>query len=766
MRYLKENTATRITVGPFIDKTDGFTPEIAITVTSELLTFVVDDAGVPTLVLDVAPTASGGANDMVHITSDAAGFYDLELAAADVNYTGRAILSLNDLAVHLPVWHEFQIVSANVYDSMFTDGDTLDVSVTSMAANVLTATAINADAITAAKIADAAIDNATFAADVGSTAYATNIIALAVRKVLDEIKLDHLVAVAESDDPVDDSIIAKMVDAGSTADWSVFVPTEDSLRAISEKVSGIGSASGGGFNFAPVASNAISVNIDNLGTAVDKSTSPATVGIPVTGHAFLTGHEVTISATVAYNGTFQISSVSANEVVIVSAFTGETFGADDIIKGSIKATTIEGVETTNTFAVTTGQDGVYHVIDDDGGNNFTIAYRFEVGGDRVATEAVFTGFLNGGNDNALIQAYDFVGSAWETRRQFDGQGGSVNQTVVVPLLARNTGTDATDLGNVFLRITDGASSSNPTLNTDALLVEAVGVGRTAGYQNGQIWFDSVNGTDAAEKHVNGASDLPVKTELNVEALIAAGLSPDIHVLNGSTYTLAASAVNYSFFGDNWTLALGSQDVAGAYFQGAIVAGVATSATEVHYEGCEVATMSVQIGHFDFCSFDGTVTMTLAGDYNYHNCYSKVAGPNGPTFAKTAGQTVTAQWRNWSGSINITGLEINDTLTIGGRLGTVDLGSPAAAAVVEIRGTYKELTNVGSAAVNLAGAVLAADVAAILEDTGTTLDTNVSAIKTVTDKFAFTNANEVDANTKSINDAEVVGDGNATPWDGV
>ncbi len=43
-----------------------------------------------------------------------------------------------------------------------------------------------ADVITAAAIAAAAIDNATFAADVGSTAYATNIIALAVRKALDD----------------------------------------------------------------------------------------------------------------------------------------------------------------------------------------------------------------------------------------------------------------------------------------------------------------------------------------------------------------------------------------------------------------------------------------------------------------------------------------------------------------------------------------------------------------------------------------------------
>ena len=96
MRFLRTNTATRVTVGPFLDKTDGVTPEVALTVTSEKLTLMVDTAGVPTLILDTAPTASGGANDMVHVTGDDAGFYDLELAAADVNYLGRAMLALTD----------------------------------------------------------------------------------------------------------------------------------------------------------------------------------------------------------------------------------------------------------------------------------------------------------------------------------------------------------------------------------------------------------------------------------------------------------------------------------------------------------------------------------------------------------------------------------------------------------------------------------------------------------------------------------------------
>lgn len=128
MRYLRTNTATRITVGPFLDKTDGITPEVALTVTSEKLTLVVDDGGVPTLVLDVAPTASGGANDMVHIANDDAGFYDLELAAANVNYLGRAMLSLNDVATHCPVFHEFMILPAAVYDAMVAGTDFATVS--------------------------------------------------------------------------------------------------------------------------------------------------------------------------------------------------------------------------------------------------------------------------------------------------------------------------------------------------------------------------------------------------------------------------------------------------------------------------------------------------------------------------------------------------------------------------------------------------------------------------------------------------------------
>lgn len=184
MRFLRTNTAARVTVGPFFDKTDGVTPETALTVTACKLTLMVDDANVPTIILDVAPTASGGANDMVHVTGDDAGFYDLELAAANVNYLGRAMLAITDAATHCPVFHEFMILPAMVYDSMVLGTDTLNADVTqfggtnltaaagipevkvnNIAANAITAASIATDAIDADAIADNAINAAAIAAD-------------------------------------------------------------------------------------------------------------------------------------------------------------------------------------------------------------------------------------------------------------------------------------------------------------------------------------------------------------------------------------------------------------------------------------------------------------------------------------------------------------------------------------------------------------------------------------------------------------------------
>ncbi len=127
MRFLRTNTETRITVGPFLDKTDGITPETALTVTNCQINMTVDNNGIPELVLSaISPTPSGGNNDMVHITNDTAGFYDLELTAQNTNYVGRAMLAITDSANHCPVFHELSIIPAKVYDSLILGSDILE----------------------------------------------------------------------------------------------------------------------------------------------------------------------------------------------------------------------------------------------------------------------------------------------------------------------------------------------------------------------------------------------------------------------------------------------------------------------------------------------------------------------------------------------------------------------------------------------------------------------------------------------------------------
>ena len=154
-RDLRQNTATRVTVGPFLDKGDGITPETGLTVTNCHLTLSVDTAGVPTLALNAHATASSGNNDMVHIADDTAGLYDLELTAAQLNYVGRAILAITDEANHCPVFHEFNLLTATEFDAKYSTG-ARSANITQILATALTETSGGYLAAALKKILDVA----------------------------------------------------------------------------------------------------------------------------------------------------------------------------------------------------------------------------------------------------------------------------------------------------------------------------------------------------------------------------------------------------------------------------------------------------------------------------------------------------------------------------------------------------------------------------------------------------------------------------------
>lgn len=150
MRYLKTNTATIVTVGPFYDKTDGVTIETALTITNERISFTVDanDGSAPTLVLDnVTGATSGTSNDLNYITNCDAGLMQLELSAANTNYLGRAFLTITDAANHCPVFHEFTILPALVYDSIIAGTDNLQVDTIQVTGTAQTARDIGASVL-------------------------------------------------------------------------------------------------------------------------------------------------------------------------------------------------------------------------------------------------------------------------------------------------------------------------------------------------------------------------------------------------------------------------------------------------------------------------------------------------------------------------------------------------------------------------------------------------------------------------------------------
>ena len=191
MQFLRSNTAVIVTVGPFYDKTDGVTIEGALTITNERITLTADtDAGsAPTLILDnITGATAATANDLNYITNTDAGLMQIELAAADVNRVGRMLLSITDAANHVPVFHEYFVLPAAIFDWLTgvivplpanvttIAGSAVSVTTAQLGVNVvnaagtawasgaITAASIATDAIGAAELADGAITAATFAA--------------------------------------------------------------------------------------------------------------------------------------------------------------------------------------------------------------------------------------------------------------------------------------------------------------------------------------------------------------------------------------------------------------------------------------------------------------------------------------------------------------------------------------------------------------------------------------------------------------------------
>jgi hypothetical protein len=112
---IKQSTATAIVMGPFLDSVDGITAETALDVTAFTARAIKHSNTHPLVSTAITVTASGGVNDAAHI---AGGYYSLELTAAQADTLGRLTVAI-EVAGALPVWKEFQVLTANSFDTIY-----------------------------------------------------------------------------------------------------------------------------------------------------------------------------------------------------------------------------------------------------------------------------------------------------------------------------------------------------------------------------------------------------------------------------------------------------------------------------------------------------------------------------------------------------------------------------------------------------------------------------------------------------------------------
>ncbi len=343
-----------------------------------------------------------------------------------------------------------------------------------------------------------------------------------------------------------------------------------------------------------------------------------------------------------------------------------------------------GGATPNTVDDTYALDGNFYVITDD--TDIDFKFVFNVGGNGIPTEISWNGYAQGNNTTYTVEMWNWTGTpAWQQVGTITGTSGTTIQDKTFTCTTDHVGTGAND-GDVEVRF---YSADGTDIGTDRILCSYAVVAESVGYSMGRIWVDTVNGVDGSVAYVNGVADNPCRTWANVVSLISSVGISDIQVINGSTITLGDSVAYNSFFGDNWTLALGSQTITGAHFSGAVVSGVGTG-TGCEFHDCEIGTATIPAGSFHNCGFGGTFTSNSIGQYVLHNCFSMVAGTGSPEFVFTGeGDTTGINNRAWTGGATYV-LDSDCTLShevLAGGGTTVTTGGGN----VEIRGMTRSLT---------------------------------------------------------------------------
>jgi hypothetical protein len=271
---LRANTQVIVTVGPFVDVVDGFTPETGITLGAADEAEIIKHGS--TTVVDISAATWAA-------VTNCDGYYSLTLTTSHTDTEGQMVIVVQDDSVCLPVRMEYRVLSEAAYDSLYvakddgfmdvniktigradtqeTEADNLESACSNYSATRgLSGTALPAAAADAAggvpisdlggldldtmntNISSILTDTAAIgAAGAGLTSIPWNSawdaeVQSEVNDALVINNLDHLFANAMiAADAVDNSFAARLVSKSATADFDDYNHVTDSLQAIRDR---------------------------------------------------------------------------------------------------------------------------------------------------------------------------------------------------------------------------------------------------------------------------------------------------------------------------------------------------------------------------------------------------------------------------------------------------------------------------------------------------------------------------------------------------
>lgn len=123
MLFLRQSTASQaVKIGPFVDSTDGVTPEESLTISAGEIKISKNGAAM-----------TGTAGSGVH---DADGWYTTTLDATDTDTVGRLQVMCYESGA-LPVFGEFMVLEEEVYDMWYESGITPGVKIAKSAGQII-----------------------------------------------------------------------------------------------------------------------------------------------------------------------------------------------------------------------------------------------------------------------------------------------------------------------------------------------------------------------------------------------------------------------------------------------------------------------------------------------------------------------------------------------------------------------------------------------------------------------------------------------------